>query len=119
MSGEEGGGGARRGGDCCGGGLLDLDGPAPHGWTDDHVHEILRLTLASFDRVQNPDAEVREVALRGLSWIVTPVDKGVAIAIEIPSGAVVAGPFTADVDPLTAAIDRVIAKARQDLETVH
>tara|TARA_B100001123_G_scaffold412164_1_gene509126 strand:- start:6529 stop:6882 length:354 start_codon:yes stop_codon:yes gene_type:complete len=99
--------------------VIELDAPEPHEWTDDHVHEILRLTLASFDRVQNPDAEVREVALRGLSWIVTPVDKGVAIAIEIPSGAVVAGPFLADVDPLTAAIDRVMAKSRQDVETVH
>ena len=99
--------------------VIELDAPEPHEWTDDHVHEILRLTLASFDRVQNPDAEVREVALRGLSWIVTPVDKGVAIAIEIPSGAVVAGPFSADVDPLPAAIDRVMAKSRQDVETVH
>jgi hypothetical protein len=99
--------------------VIDLDAPEPHEWTDDHVQEILQLTLASFDRVQNPDADVREVALRGLSWIVTPVDKGVAIAIEIPSGAVAAGPFATDVDTLTAAIGRVLAKPRQDAESVH
>ena len=99
--------------------VIDLDAPEPHEWTDDHVQEILRLTLASFDRVQNPDADVREVALRGLSWIVTPVAKGVAIAIEIPSGAVVAGPFATDVDTLTAAIGRVLATSRQDPATVH
>ena len=99
--------------------VIDLDAPEPHEWTDDHVQEILRLTIASFDRVQNPEADVREVSLRGLSWIVTPVDKGVAIAIEIPSGAVAAGPFATDVETLTAAIDRVLAKSRQDVATVH
>ena len=99
--------------------VIDLDVPEPHEWTDDHVQEILRLTMVSFDRVQNPDADVRDVALRGLSWIVTPVATGVAIAIEIPSGAVAAGPFATDVDTLTAAIDRVLAKSRQDAATVH
>ena len=50
--------------------------------------------------------------LRGFSWIVTPVGGGVAIAIEIPSGAVVAGPFDGAVDTLTATITRVLANAR-------
>ena len=42
----------------------------------------------------------------------TPVDGGVAIAIEISSGAVVAGPFEGDVDTLTATITRVLANVR-------
>ena len=70
---------------------------------------MLRLTLLSFDRVQNPEAEERSISFRGLSWIVTPVSEGVIIAIEIPSGAVVAGPFDAEVEPLTQAVSRVLA----------
>ena len=31
--------------------------------------------------------------LRGFSWIVEPTTGGVVIAIEIPTGAAVAGPF--------------------------
>ena len=98
--------------------VIHHDGPEPRDWTDDDVREVLRLTLLSFDRVQNPDAEDRAVSLRGLSWIVTPVDGGVAIAIEIPSGAVVAGPFAADVDTLTAAMSRVLARPADEV-TIH
>jgi hypothetical protein len=98
---------------------IHRDGPEPSEWTDDDVHEVLRLTLLSFDRVQNPDAEDRTVSLRGLSWIVTPVGGGVAIAIEIPSGAVVAGPFSADIDTLTAAVARVLARSASDGATIH
>ena len=97
---------------------VHFDGPAPADWADDDVRRVLELTLAAFDKVQNPGTEVRSVTLRGFSWIVTPVDGGVAIAIEIPSGAVVAGPFDADVDTLTATITRVLATARSS-ERVH
>ncbi len=89
-----------------------LDGPEPAAWADDDVRRVLESTLGAFDQVQNPDAEERAVALRGFSWIVTPVDGGVAIAIEIPSGAVVAGPFEGDVDTLTATITRVLANVQ-------
>lgn len=99
--------------------VIHRDGPDPGDWTDDDVREVLRLTLLSFDSVQNPDAEDRTVSLRGLSWIVTPVDRGVAIAIEIPSGAVVAGPFAIEVDTLTAALTRVLARPEGDGPTVH
>ena len=91
---------------------VDFKGPEPAAWADDDVRRVLELTLGAFDQVQNPDAEERSVALRGFSWIVTPVDGGVAIAIEIPSGAVVAGPFAGDVDTLTATITRVLANVR-------
>ena len=47
--------------------------------------------------------------MRGLSWIVTAVAAGVAIAIEIPSGAIAAGPFDLPADELTQMIARVIA----------
>ena len=99
--------------------VIHRDGPEPGDWTDDDVREVLRLTLLSFDRVQNPDAEARSVSLRGLSWIVTPVHGGVAIAIEIPSGAVVAGPFATDVDTLTTAVARVLARPARDGLTIH
>ncbi len=89
--------------------VIDRDGIAPPDWTDEDVRDVLRLTLLSFDRVQNPEADDRSVSLRGLSWIVTPVPEGVIIAIEIPSGAVVAGPFDAEVEPLTQAVTRVLA----------
>ncbi len=89
-----------------------FEGPEPAAWADDDVRRVLELTLGAFDQVQNPEADERSVALRGFSWIVTPVDGGVAIAIEIPSGAVVAGPFEGDVDTLTATITRVLANVR-------
>lgn len=91
---------------------VDLGGPEPAAWADDDVRRVLELTLGAFDRVRDPDAGERTVALRGFNWIVTPLDRGVAIAIEIPSGAVVAGPFDGDVDTLTATITRVLANAR-------
>ena len=49
----------------------------PSSWADDDVREVLRLTLRQFDRVQNPEAEEREVQFRGLSWIVTTGEEGV------------------------------------------
>jgi hypothetical protein len=51
--------------------------------------------------------------LRGFSWIVEPLGSDVVIAIEIPMGAAVAGPFKADQSDLTARITRVMAMERQ------
>ena len=97
------------------------EGREPADWTEDDVRDVLQLALLSFDRVQNPDAEDRTVSLRGLSWIVTPIEKeeGVAIAIEIPSGAVVAGPFAADREGLTAVVQRALAETSGQGPTVH
>jgi hypothetical protein len=51
---------------------------------------------------------------------VRPVDGGVIIAIEIPSGAVVAGPFDAEVGPLTDVVARALARpAGSPSVTVH
>ena len=99
--------------------VVDREGPDPAAWTDEDVRDVLRLTLLSFDRAQNPESDERSISLRGLSWIVTPVPTGVVIAIEIPSGAVVAGPFETDVEPLTQAMTRVLASPTASGAVVH
>ncbi len=89
-------------------------GPEPPGWTDTDVREVLLSILRVFDRVNRQEAaEPDDVSLRGLSWIVTAVDAGVAIAIEIPSGAIAAGPFDMPADELTQMITRVISSSVQ------
>ena len=98
---------------------IDRAGPEPSEWNDDDVRDVLRLTLLSFDRVQNPDSEERSISLRGLSWIVIPTKGGVAIMIEIASGAVVAGPFDTEADRLTASITRALAGPDSVGSTVH
>ena len=80
----------------------------PHDWTEADVRSVLAEILLAVDRVKNPDAPAPPVALRGFSWIVEPFDKGrVVIALEIPTGAAVAGPFAID----QGVLDRLIARA--------
>ncbi len=98
---------------------VTYDGPEPAGWTAADVREVLLSTLRVFDRVNSGDAASGgEVSLRGLSWIVTDANPGVAIAIEIPSGAIAAGPFALPVDELTQLITRAISSDRR-AEGVH
>jgi len=88
------------------------DGPEPAGWTDADVREVLLSALRVFARVNSKDGSITgEVSLRGLSWIVTEVDAGVVIAIEISSGAIAAGPFAVPADELTQMIARVISSS--------
>src|SRR5688572_22320275 len=87
-------------------------GSEPVGWTDGDVEIVLKDILLAIDRVKNPQAGSRHVALRGFSWIVEPTSAGVVIAIEIPSGAAVAGPFRIDQPRLDRLISRVVAAAR-------
>ena len=47
------------------------------------------------------------------------VEDGVIIAIEIPSGAVAAGPFDVEVEPLTQALTRVLAAPADSSIVVH
>jgi hypothetical protein len=90
----------------------------PSAWSDANVREILKTMLAAIDRAKNPAAAPREVTLRGFSWIVQPFDsaqgkpsKGlVVIAIEIPTGAAVAGPFAIEGTRLTSLIERTLAQ---------
>lgn len=84
----------------------------PREWTEAEVACVLRDILLAIDRTKNPDATERHVALRGFSWIVEPTHDGVVIAIEIPSGAAVAGPFDVEQPALDRLITRVLADAR-------
>ena len=87
-------------------------GPGPADWTDADVREVLLSILRVFDRVNRREAaEPAAVTLRGLSWIVTAADAGAAISIEIPSGAVAAGPFDLPADELTQMVARVISSS--------
>jgi hypothetical protein len=88
-------------------------------WTDQDVEQVLKEILLAIDRVRNPDAESRYVALRGFSWIVEPVEGGVVIAIEIQSGAAVAGPFAIEQPVLDRMITRVLAAAGPNRPVVH
>jgi hypothetical protein len=84
---------------------------APREWTDDDVRLVLQGMLRAMDRLKRPGEEAREIALRGLSWIVNPYeDGGVVIAIEITLGAAIAGPFDIDKAGLEAMIARVLAQ---------
>ena len=94
-------------------------GNEPAGWTELDVEEVLKSMLLAIDRVKNPDAGTRHVALRGFSWIVEPTSGGVVIAMEIPSGAAVAGPFAIAQPRLDSMINHVLAEARGPRPVVH
>jgi hypothetical protein len=83
----------------------------PDAWTEHDVESVLKEILLAIDRARNPDAVERYVALRGFSWIVEPTPDGVVIAIEIPMGAAVAGPFAVEQSRLDLLIARVLASA--------
>ena len=92
------------------------DGP----WSDQDVELILKAILLAIDRVKNPQAESRYVALRGFSWIVEPIaERRVVIAIEIPSAAAVAGPFGVEQAVLDRSIARVLVAASPMRPSVH
>jgi hypothetical protein len=98
----------------------------PHGepatWQDAAVRDVLIEILRAIDRAQHPDAPPdRAVILQGFSWIVQPHESEVVIAIEIPMGAAVAGPFAAVEADLTERITRVLKIERQlfGSQTVH
>ena len=90
----------------------------PRAWTEEDVETVLKGILLAIDRVKNPGMTDRYVALRGFSWIVEPTEGGVVIAIEIPMGAAVAGPFDVPQRDLDAMITRVLAGTRPR-QTVH
>lgn len=90
----------------------------PNAWTDADVETVLKQMLLAIDRAKNPNATDRYVALRGFSWIVEPTDGGVVIAIEIPMGAAVAGPFDIPQPQLDGMINRILAATRPR-HTVH
>ena len=92
---------------------------ATQSWGELDVETVLKQILLAIDRVKNPADGARHVALRGFSWIVEPMGDEVVIAIEIPMGAAVAGPFAIDQARLDQMISRVIAAAASAGSTIH
>ena len=94
----------------------------PRTWNEDAVRDVLIAILQAIARVEQPDAVERAVALRGFSWIVEPAeDKKVVIAIEIPMGAAIAGPFAIGQPQLDALITNVMRSERAPrvTQTIH
>ena len=94
-------------------------GTEPQAWGELDVETVLKQILLAIDRAKNPSRRVPYVALRGFSWIVEPMGEHVVIAIEIPMGAAVAGPFAIEQRRLDEMIRRVIAAAALPGPTVH
>jgi hypothetical protein len=92
---------------------------SPADWNDGDVEQLLKDILLAIDRARDPQSTQRYVALRGFSWIVEPTSEGVVIAIEIPMGAAVAGPFPVEQAVLDRTIRRVIAAASPHKPVVH
>lgn len=87
-------------------------------WTDADVRGLLVQMLVAIDRERNPGGEAPVVALRGFSWIVSPVAEGVLVHLEMQAGSASAGPFAIDESRLSAMIARVIGEAGET-GTVH
>ena len=86
------------------------DGPAPPAWSDADVRAVVTAMLLAVDRgAGGGQNHAQSVSLRGVSWIVTPFEAGAAIAIEIPSGSVIGGPFEIAPEQLSEAIRRLAA----------
>ena|SRR5436190_17043468 len=98
---------------------LRHEGSVPAEWTELDVDAILKSMLLAIDRAKNPGAQDRYVTLRGFSWIVEPTDGGVVIALEIPTGAAVAGPFDIPQQRLDSLITKAIATAGPTPSVVH
>ena len=98
---------------------LEHDGNDAPEWTELDVHAVLKSMLLAIDCAKNPGSDHRYVALRGFSWIVEPADGGVVIALEIPTGAAVAGPFDIPQPRLDALINRTLAAAGPRRPVVH
>ena len=91
-------------------------------WSDATVKDMLVAVLRAIDRAQNPAADPdRPVVLRGFSWIVEPSGEDVVLALEIPMGAAVAGPFKIPQADLDGLIARVLRAERPAVSstTVH
>lgn len=85
----------------------------PGSWDEAAAHDALAEILRAIERVQNPKApRDRAVNLLGFSWIVEPEGEQVVIAIEIPMGAAVAGPFKVDRAKLDALLTKTIQLER-------
>lgn len=100
-------------------GQLRHDGNDASQWTDLDVEEILKSILLAIEHAKNPGSAQQFVALRGFSWIVEPAAGGVVIAVEIPTGAAVAGPFNIAQAQLDSMITRILAAHRPHRPVIH
>ena len=92
----------------------------PQDWVDGDVRQVLEGMLLAMHRLKHRRNERPAITLRGLSWIVNPyADGGVVIAIEIATGAVVAGPFEIEQSALESMIQRVLVRAGGRSRDVH
>lgn len=101
---------------------LEIPHGEPSSWSDEAVRDALIEILRAIDRAANPKTDAdRQVVLRGFSWIVEPSGTDVVLAIEIPMGAAVAGPFAIGQKDFDALISRVLRSAtpRVASTTVH
>ena len=98
---------------------LEHDSRDPRSWTEMDVQDVLKSMLLAIDRAKNPGSDERYVALRGFSWIVEPSEGGVVIALEIPMGAAVAGPFDIPQPQLDSLIRRALVAAAPAPPVVH
>jgi hypothetical protein len=90
----------------------------PAAWTDTDVSHLLKEMLRAIHRAKNPGASETPVFLRGFSWIVNPFEQdGVVVAIEIQTGAAIAGPFLIDQKELEGMIVRAIAQQSASTRT--
>ena len=95
---------------------------APATWDEGAVYDALVEILRAIDRAQNPKApRDRAVMLTGFSWIVEPLGEDVVLAMEIPMGAAVAGPFHMPQARLEALIGNVLRleRAKTSPTTIH
>jgi hypothetical protein len=88
-------------------------------WTELDVQDVLKAMLRAIHQAKHPASGDGFVALRGFSWIVEPASGGVVIALEIPTGAAVAGPFDIAQPRLDALIKRALAPVAPDPPVVH
>jgi hypothetical protein len=101
---------------------IEITHGAPASWDEGAVYDLLVEVLRAIERAHNPGAaRDRAVKLTGFSWIVEPADDKVILAIEIPMGAAVAGPFDipqARLDSLVASVIRLERQGSQS-QVVH
>jgi hypothetical protein len=98
---------------------LRHDGNDVPRWTELDVQQVLKSMLLAIEHAKNPGSGQDFVALRGFSWIVEPTSGGVVIAIEIPMGAAVAGPFDIAQARLDSMISRVLSANSVSGQVIH
>jgi hypothetical protein len=81
-------------------------------WSDKDVKKLLEGMLLALQRENDPGAEPPVITLRGFSWIVSPVEGGVMVHVELQVGTASAGPFGIDEYELTEMISRVLGGPR-------